>query len=135
MAKKAKAKRAKAEKLPPDGTEWQINGNAYFRFSGGKVQYRNGPDCNWLKSSVAINDLRADNNYTEHPPTKPARDTAAMRRKAVALAKVGCVYYSKATVKSVRPHKGGLVGTVEFVIPADGYAKFLADPTCGGAAS
>lgn len=130
---------AKAEKLPPVGTRWRgINGNDYYTMTANGPEYRcgnyhapaplSGPDRDWKV---------VDANYGPRiPPAKPARDSMAMRRKAVAGVLGGWVVGTKKLHSFGITHADGTIdANVKVTITAENYAKFLADPSCNGAAT
>lgn len=136
MATKATTKRKGKAKLPPVGTRW--NGRAYpcdwFEVRPDGLMFHSH-SRGWEPSNHNVQKL--DRMFGPRiPPKKPARDTAAMRRKAVAGVLGGWVVGTKRLEKLV--HKNGIgdvICTVTVTVPAKHYAAFLADPTCGGAAS
>lgn len=138
MAKsKAKAK-AKAEKLPPVGTRWNARGFGEYTMTAKGPEFRfrsefvpaplSGDDRDWKY---------LDEHYGPRlPPIKPARDSMAMRRKAVAGVLGGWVYGKTITELAPSRNDNGSISAMCFVkISAENYAKFLADPTCNGAAT
>ena len=138
MAKKRTTKRAKAEKLPPVGTRWGYipnMGKCWWEVRPEGLMFLNMTG-RWIPSGLIVKELDRDHGPRIPPKNKPARDSAAMRRKAVAGVLGGWVVGEKRAEAFVEKHYDGrLECSVTVMIPASSYAAFLADPSVNGAAS
>jgi len=134
MAKKTKRK---SVNRPPIGTRWAGGCCApgdWFEQRPQGLMYHS-QSRGWEKSiySLAKVDAAFGPRFT---PPPPAKDSTTMRRKAVAGVLGGWVYGTTKHYGQVCMYgKGALEAVVEVHIPAESYAAFLADPTCGGAAT